>query len=634
MILQRIAMAGLRGACFAALLLSIEEITNLLMGQAALSLLEVATVLTYYCAAMAVVGVLTLALKDELDHILGLLAASGGFIAAGKVAEELWWRDIAQWEAVVIGYPLAFLVTGLAAWGVARTLASRPDLKLGLLATGILFLPSFRAMNINAFGSFTDPAAIKADVILLVISMAFGLLVWKQSRRVLGRLTPSVLVTAVLIGLLTVVGRTIAAEPLPGPSSETGKPDILLVVIDTLRADHLGAYGHTVATSPNLDALAAEGLRYEQAGSPAGWTLPSFGAFVTGKYPSGHGAGLNNGEKNTQSALDAGVPTLAEALSSAGYRTGAIVTNPYLKRSFGLSRGFDTYSDALGLAHMPMFVQPLRMLNIPVMGGRYFYRPADIMVDEALEWWTATAGGSRFLMLHLMDPHDPYNPPSDHAEVIGSPHEMDVLNLYDQEIHFTDHELGRLLDQVGPQTMVFVTSDHGDEFGEHDGAYPGDHRPTTRHGHTLYQELLHVPLMIRGPGLEPRVIREPVRSFDVVPTIVALAGASPLESDGEVLAAVVGSGTQAEKSVGAQAIRYGSEKRAVRIGKHKLIETRWGMELYDLSTDPTEQENIAQQESQLIPELRDQLPPERDASEANTIDEETRRQLESLGYMQ
>ena len=412
---------AVRGTMFAGLLLAIEEATNLIVGQPALTLSEIGIILVYYSSAFALLGGALFMIKQPLEHLLALLAATGGFIAAGKAAEELWWRDIPQWEAVAIGYPAALAAACIGVWLVNRVCKGRPDAKLGLVVTGVVFLPAFRAMNINAFGSFLAPDALRADAILLALSVGLGIIAWRTARSLNQRLDTAVLGAAIVVAIVTGIGRAVSAEPAPLPASSSDKPDVLMVVIDTLRADHLQIYGHSVATSPNLDAFAAEGLRYEQAGSPAGWTLPSFGAFATGRYPSGHGAGLNSGEKNTQSALDPEVPTLAETLADAGYRTGAIVTNPYLKRSFGIARGFDTYSDALGLAHMPMFVQPLRMLNIPVMGGRYFYRPADIMVDEALDWWAATEGGSRFLMLHLMDPHDPYNPPADHAEAIGSP---------------------------------------------------------------------------------------------------------------------------------------------------------------------------------------------------------------------
>jgi arylsulfatase A-like enzyme len=211
---------------------------------------------------------------------------------------------------------------------------------------------------------------------------------------------------------------------------------------------------------------------------------------------------------------------------------------------------------------------------------------------------------------------------------------MAVLNQYDQEIHFTDAELGRLLDRVGPNVLTVVTSDHGDTFGEHEDPYPQDHWPFTRHGHTLYQELTHVPLMVRGPGVEPGVVERPVRAFDVVPTILAVAGAQSLPTDGTVLNEVVGSPEPDERAVGAQAMRFGSEKRSARLGPWKLIETRWGDELYNLSTDPSELRNLSTEHPEEASRLRMHLPDHRDATTTQTIDAETAKQLEALGYMQ
>jgi arylsulfatase A-like enzyme len=627
--------SALRGALFGALMLSTEEAANLVVNQPALSSAETSQILLWYAGVMALLGLVLSPLKQPLAHLLGLIAAVGGFIAGGKIAEELWWRDHSQWMANTGGFFAGFILAAAGLWLSLRLTKGRPTLRLSLTTACCIFLPAFRAMNINAFGSPLSGEALRADGVLLLVTLACAALVWRCSTRFAHRINLSIVGATVVIGGTTAVVRGAAVDgPMAPAETQADRPDVLLVVIDTLRADHIGVYGHPVPTTPNLDRFARSGLRYTKVASPASWTLPSFGAFATGRYPSGHGAGLNNGEKNTQSALDSDVPTLAEHMSKRGYRTGAIVTNPYLKQSFGISRGFDSYSDALGLAHLPMFVQPLRMLTIPVMGGRYFYRPADLMVSEALDWWDSMAGGPRFLMLHLMDPHDPYNPPKIHKEAIGEPHAMAVLNEYDQEIHFTDTELSRLLDHVGPEVLTIVTSDHGDTFGEHDDPYPQDHWPMTRHGHTLYQELLHVPLMIRGPGITPGVIDRPVRSFDVVPTILAIAGAAPIPSDGQALFELTHGNVTPSLAVGAQATRFGTEKRAARLDDLKLIETQWGDELYNLANDPGELNNLAALHPEDVERLRSLLPKTRAPGNVQVIDEETQRQLESLGYMQ
>lgn len=627
--------ALIRGALFGGTLLAIEELANLATNQPSVSVSEVAQIGIWYIGTMAILGLVLKSLKDPMAHLLGLIGTTGGFMAGGKIAEELWWRDFSQWEANALGYGIGTVLASAGLWTSLRISRQRPELRVALATAALIFLPAFRAMNINAYGSALSPEALQADGILLLITIAIATAAYRWAGAIHDRSTASLMALLLIAATPTAGLRAATAHTLPPPASAVpDRPDILFVVIDTLRADHLGAYGHAIDTSPNLDAFAASGLQYNNTGSPASWTLPSFGAFVTGKYPSGHGAGLNNGEKNTQSALDSDVPTLAERMSARGYRTGAIVTNPYLKESFGISRGFDTYSDALGLAHMPMFVQPLRMLTIPVMGGRYFYRPADMMVSEAIEWWETMEGGPRFLMLHLMDPHDPYNPPSRHVDAIGTPHQMDVLNQYDQEIHFTDAELGRLLDRVDDDTWVIVTSDHGETFGEHENPYPNDHWPFTRHGHTLYQELTHVPLLVRGPGLMPAVVERPVRAFDAVPTILALAGAEELSGNGHILTEVFGNDADTHHAVGAQAMRFGTEKRSTRIGSWKLIETKWGDELYNLAEDPKELNNVASEHPDEVARLRGDLPSKRDVLTTQAIDDETARQLEALGYMQ
>ena len=633
--MNTLTSAMTRGALFGGCLLAIEEFANLATDQPSVSIAEIAQIGVWYIGTMAVLGLLLKSLKDPMAHLLGLIGATGGFMAGGKIAEELWWRDFSQWEANVLGYGIGAALAAGGLWGSLKISRERPALRVALTTSALVFLPAFRAMNINAYGSALSPEALQADGLLLLITIVIAAAASRWAGAIQERCSLSLMALFLLASVPTAGLRAATATALPPPASALPeRPDILFVVIDTLRADHLGAYGHSIDTSPNLDRFAASGIQYTNTGSPASWTLPSFGAFVTGRYPSGHGAGLNNGEKNSQSALDPDVPTLAERMSERGYRTGAIVTNPYLKESFGISRGFDTYSDALGLAHMPMFVQPLRMLTIPVMGGRYFYRPADMMVSEAIEWWDAMEGGPRFLMLHLMDPHDPYNPPSRHVDAIGTPHEMDVLNQYDQEIHFTDAELGRLLDRVDDNTWVIVTSDHGETFGEHDNPYPNDHWPFTRHGHTLYQELIHVPLLVRGPGLPPRVVDRPVRAFDAVPTILALAGAEALSGNGHILTEVFGKDPDTHHAVGAQAMRFGTEKRSARLGSWKLIETKWGDELYNLDEDPKELNNVAADNPEEVDRIRGVLPSNREVLTTQTIDEETARQLEALGYMQ
>lgn len=624
-----------RGALLGALLLGIEGLTNLMVGQPAPSVEDAVLMMAWYAGAIGAIGLAISRLRDATAHLLGLVALSFGFMASGKIAEELWWADFSQVNADIIGYPAGFALAGVGLWTVLRFTHTRPGLRAALCWGSIAFLPAFRAMNINAYGAPGTHEALIADGLLALICVAIAIGAWRVAPSLRSHAGPALAAALSLVVGFTGVGRWATEPPPPSAAVPANRTDVLLVIIDTLRADHLGVYGYDRPTSPHLDAFAAQGLRYTAVGSPASWTLPAFGSFATGRYPADHGAGASDGQQSTQAGLNPDLPTLAERMRQAGYRTGAIVTNPYLKRAFGVHRGFDTYSDALGLAHIPMFLQPLRMLKIPVMGGRYFYRPADIMVDEAMDWWSATAGGPRFLMLHLMDPHDPYNPPHRDIAAVGATHSDPDEDAYDAEIHFTDRALGRLLDAVGPNTVVIVTSDHGETFGEHPDPYPQDHWPFTRHGHTLYEELLHVPLMIVGPGIPADTIDRPIRSFDVVPTILDIAMAEPFPVAGEPLWEALGrSAPGGPQPVGAQAMRFGTEKRAVRLGKDKLIRTLWGDELYDLEADPAELVNRANQDPATVERLAPLLPSEGTIQVAAEIDSETRRQLEALGYVQ
>jgi arylsulfatase A-like enzyme len=627
--------AAVRGALFGAFLLSMEELTNLGLGQAALRVVDVAALGACYTAAMAVLGVLLWRCRSPTAHLLAMLALSFGFMAGGKVAEELWWWKMSQLGADAVGFPVGFASAGLGLWMVTRLTRDRPAVLSGICWGSLVFVPAFRAMNINAYGTPIGANVLVADGVLALACVAMGIVLYRWAPRLHTHVNRSLAIAVLVVSVGTGLGRWATQPSLPTPAPSSNRTDVLLVVIDTLRADHLGVYGYDRPTSANIDALAAKGLRYTAAGSPASWTLPSFGSFVTGLYPAGHGAGANDGERSAQSGIHADLPTLAERMQQAGYRTGAIVTNPYLKRAFGIDRGFSTYSDALGLAHIPMFLQPLRMLRVQIMSGRYFYRPANLMVDEALEWWTATEGGPRFLMLHLMDPHDPYNPPSMDVAALGAVHTDPDEDAYDAEIRFTDRELGRLLAAVGDEVVVIVTSDHGETFGEHPDPYPQDHWPFTRHGHTLYQELLHVPLMVVGPGIPVDIIDRPVRAFDVVPTILDIATAEPFPVAGQPLWEAIGrTAPAAPSAVGAQAMRFGTEKRAVRLGDDKLIRSRWGDELYDLAADPAELDNRAERQPATVTHLATLLPTEGTAQVAAEIDLETKRQLEALGYVQ
>ena len=302
------------------------------------------------------------------------------------------------------------------------------------------------------------------------------------------------------------------------------RPDIVLVVIDTLRADHLPIYGYERDTSPNLTALARRGLVFDRAFAHSGWTLPGVGSLLTGLYPSEHGLVRDPEGVGFFGGLDPDVSTLASLLADRGYRTAAFVNNVFLSPDFGFDRGFDLY-DWEGASNTEI-------------------RSARDTVEAALAW-LKSAQEPAFAMIHMMEPHQAYDPPAetrgkfaplDNLPVsvpfsaggnIGissspapSPSELAAIQaLYDEEILAADLALGLLAREfieAKPEKprWLWITSDHGEEFWDHGGF---------EHGHQLFGELIRVPLVAVGPLTRPTRIGVPVQHADVFRTLVELA---------------------------------------------------------------------------------------------------------------
>ena len=325
------------------------------------------------------------------------------------------------------------------------------------------------------------------------------------------------------------------------PSSPPARKGVILVVLDTTRADHLSCMGYSRPTSPNMDRLAEESRLYRNAWSQAPWTLPSFASIVSGQLPRHHGAGRAPDGRLFPIAED--VPTMAEHLGEAGWQTAAWVNVVFCNPRSGVARGFTTYdfqsSDASNTGH----------------------RDARATTDAALAWAEAADPDAPFLMMvHYFDPHLTYDPPPpfdtrfepDEQEHLptgfGSASQLfamrsgelkltprqttSLIARYDGEIAFTDEQFARLrsgLEQLGmwDESLVIVVADHGEEFWDHGGF---------EHGHSHYRELLHVPLIVKRPG-EPAGTRdELVRQIDILPTVLDYAGlAVPPELPGQVL---------------------------------------------------------------------------------------------------
>jgi arylsulfatase A-like enzyme len=450
-------------------------------------------------------------------------------------------------------------------------------------------------------------------------------------------------------GLVFVEELRLERDPIreTAPGALAKRPGVLIYLVDTLRADRLGIYGHSAPTSPRLDALAAEALVFEDAWGQASWTRPATASILTGLHPSRHGADRED------TALAPEQLTLAERLGAAGYRTGAFVANHLVGGRFGFDQGFDTWNG----------------------GDRGLYgAPARQLGERALQWLDA-GQGPFLLYVHTMEPHSPYDPPAEAMAPFELPdYEGDrdtraLLRLgqlgelspeglrflearYAGEIRANDDAFGQLLDGLASRglldsTVVVFISDHGEELLDHGG---------TEHAKTLYQELVRIPLLIRLPGGERRSgrIAEPVQQIDLLPSLLALAGLEvPPDLPGRDLSASWlgdASSTRPAPLLFAEERFTVTDKLAVRNGPLKLILNNDGpelwragthVELYDLAADPGERHNLAATrpiaEAFLRQELerfrRQQAARSSDATPLELTPEEL-EQLRALGYVQ
>lgn len=413
--------------------------------------------------------------------------------------------------------------------------------------------------------------------------------------------------------------------------------NVLLIAVDTLRADHLGVYGYQRATSPNLDDLASEGLVFESVQAPRAKTTPSVATLLTGLYPHDHGV------RDLTQELAAEVATLPESLAAAGYRTAAIIGNFVLQRRLsGLDRGFTTWIEELPDR------QGVPPDDVPE-------RRAGSLTDGALELLESELLGSDepwFLYLHYMDPHGLYEPPAEHDRFLaGEPRYIEeprpgegrlrvasynvpadawsagridaarVIDRYDGEIAHVDAQLGRLLDElrgrgVLEDTWVIVTADHGESLGEHDYWF--------EHGLYAYQATCHVPLIVHPPlSLEGRGAGERRTSVlslaDVAPTLAAWLGIPFTPSAGREVPGDTLTGRASPElllreltrpraafgeKVESASVEGAVRTKTVRLGRLKLVQrfvpgaqgTRIEEELYDVLADPAEARNLLEEE--------------------------------------
>lgn len=423
-----------------------------------------------------------------------------------------------------------------------------------------------------------------------------------------GRTTRRRVGPALRCGLLTV---PLCALLLGACSPQKELKGIVLISVDTLRADHLGCYGYSRPTSPFIDQLAANGVLFEQAISSSSWTLPSHATMLTGLYPSTHRA------VDASSTITPSAVTAAELLRKEGFATGAVVTSWFVSANYGFNRGFDWFQDLDKTTYEK--------------AGKTVDAPEVVALAE--EWLESNAGERFFLFLHLYDTHYTYIPPPPYQELFATDYKGPrrkyrsykfykknplraeriayEMSQYDGEIRFVDDQLRRfhrILERLDllENTLVVVTSDHGEEFGE---------RGSWGHGHTLFEEQVRVPLIFSGAGVAgARSIAQQVGHVDLLPTILAMAGISPPEGlHGRSLAPLL-RGVDAKSTLSGnpgrpvltKTSRFHTNQVALRHQGWKLIlDLAKGQEmLFELSEDPGEQVDLSADRPETLSRLR------------------------------
>jgi arylsulfatase A-like enzyme/tetratricopeptide (TPR) repeat protein len=390
--------------------------------------------------------------------------------------------------------------------------------------------------------------------------------------------------------------------------------NVLLITLDTTRADHLPAYGYKNVKTPGLDRLAAASLIFDDAIAQVPLTLPSHTSILTGQLPVGHGVRDNEGY-----LVNPKVTTLAAILKAGGYATAAFVSAFVLDSRFGLSQGFDSYFDQFS---------GYREVNRDEI-----QRNAEETEAEVEKWLSSNKDKRFFCWVHFYDPHEPYDPPEPYASTYAA-------NRYDGEIAYMDRSVGKLLAKLdelrlADRTLVIVTGDHGEGLGEHD---------ETTHAMFLYSTTLRVPLLIRVPGGGPKRIPGVVRHIDLAPTVLDLLGFPPSTTmQGSTLVPVI-NGTETTKRVAYSEslyaeLHYGwSPLKSITTERYAFIESPKS-ELFDRKADPRQLHNLIQEQEAIAKDLREELHAitdrftSKDLKGPQPMDAQTQEKLRSLGYL-
>ncbi len=556
-----------------------------------------------------------------------------------------------------------------------------------------LTVSAYMMLNIYLKSSFEQGFnSLYAVSLLLLFLVVYKILVALFRKVRLGATLSALLLTITKVKLIIImsVSATLlfcfAYYSMAKKADISSNPNILLISIDTLRADHLSCYGEIKRkTSPNIDRISQSGYIFSKAYSPTTWTLPGHASMMTGLFPSSHKA-----DRNLQQTLSRPVDplspstlTLAEILREKGYLTAGIISNPFVSRSFGMDQGFEFYDDQvdlfedvryLSLKDEAMLFKLFEILKIIDTNDYDGERRVVEVNEKAFRWLKDNKDRKEpfFLFLHYNEPHYKYEPPSPYNKnssgrelpyfddivrlnkgefTLTSSSLKDLLDLYDGEISYLDHYLGLLFDKLEDwhlldNTILIITSDHGESFNEHE---------VWQHGNSLYEEQIRVPFIIRYPELKSdvRVVnKDIVQTVDLMPTVLDLLNIpAPENIQGRSLVPILKGETEHNFDLAFAEIRpdinwkvqnpkYGIGMRAVIYKEWKYIQSDDGeKELYNLSNDYKEDINLIHKEREKADELHKILNSWSSAVAFNSgekqekIDSGRLQQLRSLGYL-
>jgi arylsulfatase A-like enzyme len=603
----------------------------------------------------------------------------------------------------IAGFLLALALALL----LRRVQLSRWAFPVALGVPLVLFTALGITINVLYLPEFASPSSLAADALLLLLCVAGGWLLYRRlscAERGAATMRPWLVLGGVVLFLAVLASlreRNAALGEVQLGDPEEALPDILFILVDTERADHLSLYGYPHPTTRWLESLAPQGVVFDAAVAASCHTKPSTASIFTSRYPPAHQA------RRLEETLPPSAYTMTQAFRAAGYRTAAFSANGLVSPTFGFGRGFERFYRQEAPYFMLLDLSEILYrvyIGVPVagyaaggvlgtfLGWEWLLMPSRRASDSLLQraedfeaaglfravenWFDQVEGDGEhplFTYVHLLEPHDPYEPPANlqkqYEELIGGhtsesyfPHyvggflpftegpaiddeqRLGLVARYDAEIAAVDAEIGRFVERVGARRtqrdlLLVFTSDHGEEFYEHHG---------WGHGHSLYEETTHVPLLISYPGHLPAGLRieERVSMIDLAPTLLELIGVPPPPAfqGTSLLPTIQGAGVDSRSPIFSEIFWGAHYARSYSEGSRKLIVATHGGEertfLFDLERDPDELENLAAGEPIELAALRAKMQQVVEQSEAIAVQAQAVRiegdiaeQMRALGYI-